>query len=60
MLPFTHTDAPPAGAGPVSVMVPVVVPPPSTLDEASVTDERLGAGAGDPAGLTVNHVSGAR
>jgi hypothetical protein len=60
MLPFTHTDAPPAGAGPVSVIVPVVVWLPSTLGVCSVTVDRVGAGVGDPAGNNVSHVSGAR
>ena len=60
ILPFTHTDAPPAGAGAVSVTVPVVVCPPSTLGAATVTLARLGAGAGAPTGSSVSHVSGAR
>src|SRR5262245_47743113 len=60
MLPFTHTLAPPLGAGPVSVTVPVVEPPPRMLEEASVTDDRAGTAAGDPAGRRISHVSGAR
>ena len=60
ILPFTQTDAPPAGAGAVSVTVPVVVCPPSTLGAATVTVARLGAGAGAPTGSSVSHVSGAR
>src|SRR5262245_948561 len=61
MLPFTQTVAPPAGAGPVSVSVPVVVPPlPVMLLLASVRDPRLGAGAGLPAGRRFSQFSGAR
>src|SRR5262245_6686261 len=60
MLPFSHTDAPPGGAGPVSVSVPVVVPPPVMLLLASDKDARLGAGAGLPAGMRFSQFSGAR
>jgi len=61
MLPFTQTEAPPEGAGPVSVNVAVVVPPPPTmLLLANVKDARLGAGGGLPAGISVSQVSGAR
>ena len=60
MLPFTHTDAPPAGAGAVSVTVPVVVWPPSTLGDCSVTVDRLAGGGGVPAGRRLTRTSGAR
>src|SRR6185295_15889857 len=60
MLPFTQTTAPPGGAGPVSVTVPVVLPPPSTLAVATVTEDSAGAGAGDPAGKSVSLTKGAR
>src|SRR5262249_54834269 len=60
MVPLSRTTAPPAGAGPVSVTVPVVVFPPRTELLASERTERLGAGAGLPAGINAIQVSGAR
>jgi len=47
------TCAPPAGAGPLSVTVPVEdCAPPTTLVGFSVSEERVGAGGG--AGVTVS------
>jgi hypothetical protein len=47
------TIAPPAGAGPLSVTVPVEdCEPPKTLVGFSVSDERVGGGGG--AGVTVS------
>src|SRR2546422_3651657 len=40
------TSAPPAGAGPESVTVPVELEPPVTVDGLSVSDESLGRGGG--------------
>ena len=59
MLPLSRTNAPPAGAGDVSVTVPVVVLSPEILADASVSDERLGGGGGLPAGSKVSQVDGA-
>ena len=59
-LPLTQTDAPPAGAGLVSVTVPVVVPPPRTLGDATVTDDRLDAAPGVPTGVNASTTCGAR
>ena len=59
MLPLRRTRAPPAGAGEVSVTVPVVLPSPRMLADASVSDERLGGGSGLPAGIKVSQVDGA-
>src|SRR5438128_753700 len=42
----SSTSAPPAGAGPESVTVPVEVEPPVTVDGLSVSDESLGGGGG--------------
>src|SRR5881398_3769186 len=60
MLPHTQTAAPPTGAGAVSATVPVVLPPPSTLAEASVRAARLGAGGGLPGGNSVSPAPGDR
>src|SRR5262245_40693051 len=60
MLPFRRTTAPPAGAGAVSVTVPVVLPSPRILADASVSDDRLAGGGGLPAGITVSDAEGAR
>ena len=47
------TVAPPAGAGPLSVTVPVEdCKPPITLDGLNVSEERVGGGGG--AGVTVS------
>ena len=59
MLPLRRTIAPPAGAGAVSVTVPVVVPSPRIFAEASVSAERLAGGGGLPAGSKVIQVDGA-
>ena len=40
------TTAPPGGAGPESVTVPVELEPPVTANGFSVSDERLGGGDG--------------
>lgn len=48
------TCAPPAGAGPLSVTVPVDEFPPVTLVGLSVNEESVGAGGG--AGVTVSVV----
>jgi hypothetical protein len=48
------TDAPPAGAAPVSVTVPRAALPPGTLDGETVIDERATLGGGvDEGGNTV-------
>ncbi len=48
-----NTCAPPAGAGPLSVTVPVEdCAPPTTLVGLSVSEERVGGGGG--AGVTVS------
>ena len=60
MLPHTETAAPPAGAGAVSVTVPVVLTPPRILADASVRDAILGAAGGLPGGTTVNPAPGDR
>src|SRR5215813_3725222 len=59
MLPLTRTRAPPAGAGPVSVTVAVVVVSPRIALLASVRDARLGARAALPAGKSASQLSGA-
>src|SRR5262245_391306 len=43
LLVASVTDAPPAGAGPLRSTVPDTLLPPTTVGEASVTDERSGA-----------------
>src|SRR5262249_45074978 len=60
MLPCNVTTAPPAGAGEVSLSVPVTVPPDGTVELLSVNEERLGGGGGLPGGVTVSQVCGAR
>src|SRR5437867_12429494 len=60
MLPLSQTSAPPAGAGDVSVTVPVVLPSPRILADVSVSDERLGAAGGLPAGNSVSPAPGER
>jgi hypothetical protein len=60
MLPLSQTKAPPAGAGPVSVTMPLVLLSPMILLLASDKAARLGAGAGLPAGIRVSQFSGAR
>src|SRR5436190_6849977 len=60
MLPCRVTTAPPAGAGEVSLTVPVTVLPEGTDDWLKVRDERLGGGVGLPAGVKVIQVCGAR
>src|SRR5262249_24014465 len=60
MLPLSRTTAPPAGAGPVSVTVPVVLLSPRMTLLASERSARLGAGAGLPAGITATEAPGAR
>src|SRR4051812_8774513 len=59
-LPLIETVAPPAGAGPLRVTVPVVVPPPTTLAEATPTVASVGGAAGEPTGISVSTVCGAR
>src|SRR5262249_5728251 len=49
---------PPAGAGAESETAPVVLTPPGILVEASVSDERLGAGGGLPTGNSVSPAPG--
>jgi hypothetical protein len=51
-LPFKNTTAPPAGAGEVSVTVPVTVVPARMDDELSAREERLGGGGELPGGVT--------
>jgi hypothetical protein len=52
LLVESATVAPPAGAGPLNVTVPVEGVPPMTLVGFSVSDERVGGGGG--AGVTVS------
>ena len=52
LLVESATVAPPAGAGPLNVTVPVEGVPPMTLVGFSVSDERVGGGEG--AGVTVS------
>ena len=59
MLPTTHTAAPPGGAGPVSVTVPVALPPARMLVEVTDTVDKLAAGAAEPGGVRTRRVSGA-
>ena len=40
------TTAPPGGAGPESVTVPVALEPPVTVEGVSVSDESVGGGGG--------------
>ena len=40
------STAPPGGAGPESVTVPVALEPPVTVEGVSMSDERVGGGAG--------------
>src|SRR5712672_1049146 len=44
------TWAPPAGAGPLSVAVPVEELPPVTVEGLSVSDDRVGTGDGEDEG----------
>src|SRR3954470_23971188 len=60
MLPCSLTTAPPAGAGEVSVTVPVTVPPEPTLDWLRTREERLAGGVGVPGGVRVSQTCGAR
>src|SRR5439155_4123522 len=60
MLPLSQTSAPPAGAGDVSVTVPVVLLSPRILADVGVRDERLGAAGGLPAGNRVSQAAGER
>ena len=56
ILPCKVTRAPPAGAAEVSLTVPVTVLPASTDGWLSVSDERLGAGVGLPAGVRTTEI----
>src|SRR3954447_7623304 len=60
ILPCRVTSAPPAGAGEVSLTVPVTLPPAGIDDWLKVRDERQGGGVGLPAGVKVIQVCGAR
>src|SRR5262247_2121748 len=60
MLPLRRTAAPPAGAGPVSVTVAVVVLSPRMALSARERAARLGGGAALPDGITATQLSGAR
>ena len=59
MLPLTRICIPPAGAGAVSVTVPVPAFPPTRVDVLSVIVDTAGSAAGLPAGSTTSHTPGA-
>jgi hypothetical protein len=59
-LAFKVTIAPPAGAGEVSLTVPVTVPPAGIAVWLRVKVDRLAGGVGLPGGVRVSHVCGAR